>query len=121
MTIFHKSTIESDHCPLVVEMTHKDILGHKLFRFEEAWTMDPNCAEVVSGEWERRHGNDQLKLHNKLSRCREKLRSWSKDKFRNTKRIIEVIKSHLEQIQNMDNSSYNKEEEQRLKMKLREL
>lgn len=23
MTIFHKSTIESDHCPLVVEMTHR--------------------------------------------------------------------------------------------------
>lgn len=78
MTIFHKPTIRSHHCPLVIQMSHKDTRGARPFRFKEAWTREPQCKEVISGEWKYGLQAGQAKLHNKLARCKEKLKQWGR-------------------------------------------
>lgn len=47
MTIIHKPAIGSDHCPILIQTSHQDIRGIRPFRFEEAWTRELQCEEVI--------------------------------------------------------------------------
>uniref|UniRef100_A0A803LDA8 CCHC-type domain-containing protein n=1 Tax=Chenopodium quinoa TaxID=63459 RepID=A0A803LDA8_CHEQI len=50
--------------------------GSFLYRFEEMWFRDENCAEIVSHAWER--GGD---ICSKIAFTSENLSAWSREKF----------------------------------------
>ena len=67
----------SDHSPifLVPQQVYKRNTPYK-FRFENAWLLDPMCAQLVKDNWE---GDNVLSIQQKVQLCGDKLALWGKE------------------------------------------
>ena len=80
-SVTHLEKRKSDHLPIVLNIrTHMQrgtkAKKKKLFRFEEMWTKEEECGEVIAAEWIK--GDD---VNGNLSRTASKLREWSHKRF----------------------------------------
>lgn len=68
-TITHLSSVGSDHCPLLMEMTDRVAKVIKYCKFLNCWVDQPDFLDVVQKCWERPvQGNVMWLFHQKLLR-----------------------------------------------------
>jgi len=74
----------SDHCALVVKSMEKD-WGPKPFRTIDAWYLERGFNRMVKDKWQSYsvHGNELIKLKEKLKLLKFDLKSWNKEVFGN--------------------------------------
>ncbi|KAG5606153.1 hypothetical protein H5410_027645 [Solanum commersonii] len=81
-TITHLPSVQSDHCPLLMEMSAREDDHIRYFKFLNRWTDQPNFLDIVRACWERTvEGNNMWKFHQKLKRLSNTLSTWSRKKF----------------------------------------
>ncbi|KAM6561714.1 hypothetical protein CsatA_030953 [Cannabis sativa] len=67
----------SDHCPIWVNLSKsKPVQVHKKFRYENAWSREPMCRQIVQANWE---DSSIQSLHVKLTSCSSALAEWGRD------------------------------------------
>ncbi|KAF4379184.1 hypothetical protein G4B88_010578 [Cannabis sativa] len=83
----------SDHTPLFLDISPAapTVLVHH-FRFENAWTREPLCAQIVQACWDN---NAQLPLLEKISICSKQLEDWGRSLTCNFKRRLKQSKAIL--------------------------
>ncbi|GLT77765.1 hypothetical protein SLA2020_493240 [Shorea laevis] len=79
------AAISSDHHPLLVCYSKKRRRRRRprLFRFEESWNTDRECAEVVKRAWVGciSGGTGFQSVKSKLQHCKQALTGWSSSNF----------------------------------------
>jgi hypothetical protein len=92
-TNYHLMNYTSDHKPiLLVFGTNNDFREDtntkiKIKRFENSWSQDPDCLQLIKSTWE----NDDEDLQNKLNSVMDKVHSWGKAKHGNIPSEIKII------------------------------
>lgn len=59
-------------------------------------------------------------IHDRLGQCITKFNNWNRDRNMNNRKVIEEIQQQLKRIQQEPQSTYNKQEEIKLKSVLEE-
>ncbi|XP_042942686.1 uncharacterized protein LOC122276857 [Carya illinoinensis] len=80
------------------------VLKQKIFRYEVAWGKREGCSELVQAAW-KQNFFERLKIttiRKVMEVCRNKLKSWSKEAFRNHKRLLNQKREVLRQLQESD-------------------
>lgn len=96
--VHHLDVRWSDHKPLWVSMDPMMCPSRKLFRFEEVWTSDQGCEEVITSAWKKPvPGVPMFSVWGKIHACRRELRVWSKQSFGNIKTKIHEVEKRLRQ------------------------
>ena len=93
--VTHLEKRQSDHLPLMVSIRKK--LGpnkvkqrRKVFRFEELWTREEECGDIIKEMW--RQGAD---ICSNLTRTARSLKEWSHKKFGEFAREIRECKAQM--------------------------
>jgi hypothetical protein len=80
--VLHLDAINSDHCPLLVNINPDDAPFPRPFRFEAVWTQDPRCFEVVNSAWSKEFGGSAcFNLFRKQFHTTKALKQWNRDTF----------------------------------------
>ena len=79
--VIHLEKRRSDHLPILLSMRTSMNEGQKkrykkLFRFEEMWTREDECGDVIAAAWEKGEG-----VTGNLGRTKNELRKWSQTRF----------------------------------------
>jgi hypothetical protein len=91
-----------DHKPiLLVFGTNNDFredtnTKHKIKRFENSWSQDPDCLQLIKSTWEEDNGN----LQNKLNSVMDKVHNWGKAKHGNIPSEIRITQAKLQSLKN---------------------
>lgn len=95
-TIDHLPAISSDHTPLLMEMTLKQEIPIKYFKFLHCWTDNSKFLDIVRSCWNREATSNPIeKLHLKMKRLTSTLSSQSK---RNYGDISATVKEFEEKV-----------------------
>ncbi|KAL5571808.1 hypothetical protein UlMin_021405 [Ulmus minor] len=102
----HLAAICFDHRPLLFSFGNHlvaDRCGKKKrvnrFHFEEAWSNDPGCGELVKSCWEVPATMSSAdSLLDKLDWCGRKLQRWGRDKFKRLGKDISGLKKALDRL-----------------------
>ncbi|XP_060974183.1 uncharacterized protein LOC133039333 [Cannabis sativa] len=94
----------SDHTPIYLEPSPAAPAEMVYqFRFENAWTREPFCAQIVQACWDK---NASLPLHEKISLCSKDLADWGRNLTCNFKKRIRQSKAKIASLKgNSDPSS----------------
>ncbi|CAL1410909.1 unnamed protein product [Linum trigynum] len=95
--VYHLNRCGSDHNPLLLQtqVGEAEVRWGTFFRFEAYWQKHQDIKEVVEEGWRRNGGGSILQ---KLRRCEEKLKHWSKATFGNLKHRKKEIERVLGRI-----------------------
>lgn len=108
-TITHLSSVSSDHCPLLIEMTTKVDNVIKYFRFLNYWVEQPNFIYVVLRCWDRlAQGNVMWIFHQKLQKLANTLSKWSRSSLED---IHAKVKEYEDQIRIAEEEMINNNSE----------
>lgn len=92
--VFHEIQVGSDHCPLIINCCLPLKRVPYQFKFETMWNTSAECGEVIQEAWGiDQRGSDMFKWAQKLRKCRDMLKVWSKKKFGNNKDRIRDLKA----------------------------
>ncbi|KAG5524499.1 hypothetical protein RHGRI_031233 [Rhododendron griersonianum] len=117
--IFHDLLLGSDHAPLIVNCCIPLKRVPYQFKFESMWCTSEECGEVIAGAWSTDHrGSEQIILAQKLKKCREALKVWSRKRFGNNLEKIKELKSQLGFVQSKPFSDENFLQEKAIKEEL---
>lgn len=106
-TTHHLVTMASDHCPLLIESDPVLFSGgvggrrRRRFMFEEMWTKDEECGDVIERGW---NGLGNAAISNKLIKVASDLRSWGCEKFGRVRRTVQDLRTELDHLQRADPS-----------------
>ena len=98
--LFHQSRLihlfvsTSDHLPVLLELRKfvpRQSLRH--FKYENSWSLEPQCVEVVRQSW---GSNGDLDVMSKLVRCSKDLEDWGKRLRLKWKSRIKELKNQIE-------------------------
>uniref|UniRef100_A0A2N9FN80 Protein kinase domain-containing protein n=1 Tax=Fagus sylvatica TaxID=28930 RepID=A0A2N9FN80_FAGSY len=96
--VHHLDVRWSDHKPLWVSTEPMMRPSRKLFKFEEVWTSDQGCEDVITTAWKKPvPGVPMFSVWGKIHACRRELRVWSKQSFGNIKTKIQAVEKRLKQ------------------------
>ena len=108
--VTHLQVTYSDHVP-ILRSTHPPI-GHRKRkrqprRFEEKWSMHPDCEGLIREIWGRgtQNGSPMFKLFEKIKQCRVALVEWSKAIFGNSKTKLQVMQVEHEDLSLQNNAN----------------
>ncbi|KAK7835123.1 hypothetical protein CFP56_023793 [Quercus suber] len=75
--VVHISMAASDHCLLSLSLRMRALrrVTQKRFMFEEMWTKEEGCREVVERAWDPLDCNPELLIHKRLKRCQAHLQN----------------------------------------------
>ncbi|OMO52105.1 reverse transcriptase [Corchorus capsularis] len=119
---WYEADVASDHCPLLITLEKLKKNRRRDFKFESKWLLDQEFAEVIDDGWRTSEmGSRMFRLSRKLANTRNKLRSWSKDKFQNPKVEVELRLKRIKEIQMLPLTKELKEELAILKREVDEL
>ncbi|OMO84088.1 reverse transcriptase [Corchorus olitorius] len=108
---WYEPNIASDHNPVFLSLDKIKGSKKRDFRFESKWLLDDDCPGVVEEGWtEPVNGSRMFKLARKLTATRNKLKKWSKEKFKNPRLAIEAMKKRIQAIQALPVTDSLKEE-----------
>ncbi|CAM8957099.1 unnamed protein product [Rhodiola kirilowii] len=100
----HVQSHASDHQVLILDTENRCLMRKKkLFRFEVMWFDHPDFCNMMNTFW---GGLDSgtTSWSTKLTRCKEKLRSWNQSSFGNVQKKIRWLKEKLEEVRREDRS-----------------
>ena len=85
----------SNHCAIVVKSVEKD-WGPKPFRTIDAWNLEMGFIRMVKDNWQSysTHGNELIKLKEKLKLLKFDLKAWNKEVFGN----LDIVKRKILQL-----------------------
>nr|POE46432.1 hypothetical protein CFP56_41679 [Quercus suber] len=99
----HLNCFTSDHRPILLSLDGNSEFQkwhRKPFQFVAMWISNPKCKEVVERAWDcAPNGTSMFVAATKLKRCKNQLKSWSRDYFGNVKQQIKHAKDHLWQVE----------------------
>ncbi|XP_062021216.1 uncharacterized protein LOC133737727 [Rosa rugosa] len=108
---------ESDHCPLLIEVSAEKIShkkGPRRFQFEEIWHGNEMCSNIIQQEWATpTTGNAMRQLGHKIQQAGKKLMQWHSTEFDKQKIELRIIQEKLYDIMKQPYSP-EQYEEQRL-------
>jgi hypothetical protein len=99
-TNYHLMNYCSDHNPiLLVFGTNNDFRDDKktknqLKRFENIWTQDPDCLQIIKSAWEE--GEDEI--HIRLNSVMNTVHNWGKDTHGNIPTEIKAIETKIQKL-----------------------
>jgi hypothetical protein len=99
----------SDHCLIQVcfsnELESERFSYNRGFKFEEAWTHDSECMEVITDAWndEGLGGAPMREVQRRLTSCQRALTLWSGRKFCNVPKQIKRKTPLLEELKRREN------------------
>ena len=86
----------SDHSPIFLALNNKqENVCKKKFRFENAWLLEPLCAQIVHDSWEDAAEHD---IVTKVRQCGESLQIWGREITGCFNRRIKECKLRLKQL-----------------------
>lgn len=83
----------SDHRPLASYFSNKHQKKRGLFRFDRNLQNNAEVKKIVELAWKAKH---HLTVDQRIARCRRAIIAWSREKHKNTHKIIEQKKKDLE-------------------------
>ncbi|XP_041027305.1 uncharacterized protein LOC121267465 [Juglans microcarpa x Juglans regia] len=94
----------SDHNPLFINCFNSAQVKapkHKIFRYEVAWGKREGCTELIKAAWLQKPPQaSKLDFTREgLNVCRDKLKIWSKEAFRQQKRLLYQKREQLRLLQ----------------------
>jgi hypothetical protein len=101
-TNYHLMNYGSDHSPiLLVFGTNSDFRDdtktkHQMKRFENFWTQDPECLQLIKATWKEEEGE----LHHKLNSVMNKIHHWSKAKHGSIPKEIKATQTSIQALRN---------------------
>jgi hypothetical protein len=120
--IKHISVATSDHLGLAM-----DTLGssqgtpkpQRRFRFEQAWTKDPSCEEIITEAWATNYeGSRMFNVCQKIKACRLKLLNWSRTRGQRRAKSIHDNQLLLQQYEENLNTDQNRAKASQLRIEL---
>ncbi|WKA07960.1 hypothetical protein VitviT2T_025728 [Vitis vinifera] len=92
--LIHLSVSTFDHLPVLLEL-RKFVPRQSLrcFKYENSWSLEPHCAEVVRQSWGSNGDSDVM---SKLVRCSKDLEDWGKRLRLKWKSRIKELKNQIE-------------------------
>ncbi|RVW43273.1 hypothetical protein CK203_105923 [Vitis vinifera] len=92
--LIHLSVSTSDHLPVLLEL-RKFVPRQSLrrFKYENSWSLEPQCYEVVRQSWGSNGDSDVM---SKLVRCSKDLEDWGKRQRLKWKSRIKELKNQIE-------------------------
>ena len=77
--VHHLQSTLSDHCPLLINLSGLETPPRKrIFRFEEMWLSDKQCAEPVEASWSSySHGHNDSDILKRVENCGRDLQWWN--------------------------------------------
>lgn len=112
----------SDHRSLLLNIATPKSHLPKPFRFEEFWTKDPTCVDVISSAWNPAlMGSSSYILAQKLKTTKAALKVWNSIHFGNIQQRIRILSFQLDAIQRSQNHSNLCSEELAIKKSLDDL
>jgi len=93
----------SDHCAIVVKSVEKD-WDPKPFRTIDAWILERGFIRMVKNNWQSysAHGNELIKLKEKLKLLKFDLKAWNKEVFGNLDTAKRKILQKIEVLDYLD-------------------
>ncbi|XP_074327612.1 uncharacterized protein LOC141665526 [Apium graveolens] len=90
----------SDHSPIfLVPKKREESAGVSMFRFENAWLLEPMCQQLVSAYWKE---DGEIDIQSKVKACSEVLVVWGKEITGNFGKVIKECKRQLKKLRNKD-------------------
>ncbi|CAL1361398.1 unnamed protein product [Linum trigynum] len=112
-TVYHEDFVESDHCPIRVDLNPIGQSHCIPFRFGKRWRESEECCRIILDRWQR-GGN----INNKLFDCQKELQIWARTDRRRKLQRERDIRVRLQSLQGASDSPDKVLEERNL---LREL
>ncbi|KAK4274243.1 hypothetical protein QN277_017497 [Acacia crassicarpa] len=101
LQVFNVPPAGSDHHLLFVSFQHENRHHNLIFRFETAWALHGCFLDVIRDCWRNHMDQGDSAIENfvgNLKTCTQRLMVWSKKEFPNSRKKIELLKSHLAEL-----------------------
>ncbi|KAL0009325.1 hypothetical protein SO802_010827 [Lithocarpus litseifolius] len=97
--LYHKSSSDLDHSPLLLSFIHKPrkVKQKNMFWFESMWVHEARCEQIVAEAWnEGLFSSSDFPVVCCLDECRKKLEGWNKSEFGHVGKKIALLQKQLE-------------------------
>ena len=113
----------SDHCLLVLSIKRRQPQkpAKKRFFFEEMWTREDSCREIVESAWDPLRVDPEFKITDRIKRCQIHLQNWNWNVFGNVHQVLRQKKERLQLLEARDSLHEDAEEIQRVKNEINEV
>ena len=99
-SVQHLLAYSSDHNLIILDTTASDLSLQRHFGFEEFWTLDPFCGQVISNAWDKSfHGSPDFILSKKLKATKRAFKVWNYTHFGNIQKRNAATLHQLDFIQ----------------------
>ena len=121
--VVHRSMVAYDHCLLSLSLRMRELrkVARKRFMFEEKWTREEGCREVVERAWDPLDCNLEMSIQKRLKSYWVNLQNWNSKVFGNVSKVLKQKQSHLQQLEELDLLHESTEEIQGLKKEINEV
>lgn len=70
--------------------------------FEEMWTREEGCREVIERAWDSLNWNPEVTIQNRLKSCQDHLQDWNRKVFGNVNKVLKQKHSCLQELEAMN-------------------
>ena len=118
----HVSLSISDHCLLALSIKRRQPQkpAKKGFFFEEMWTREEGCREIVESAWDPLWVDPEYKVTDRIRSCQNQLQKWNWKVFGNVHQVLRQKKERLQHLEARDSLHKEAEEIQRVKKEINE-
>ena len=93
--VSHLEKRKSDHLPIMLSIRRNmregaKVKRRKLFRFEELWTREEECGDVIDGAWIK-----GAEVRGNLARAAKDLEGWSQNRFGESAKELRSCKQQM--------------------------
>jgi hypothetical protein len=121
-SLLHIPAFSSDHHPILLNTSGSPLFLPRPFKFEEFWTKDPTCGQVIDAAWQVAvSGNPAFCLVKKLKHTKAALRRWNSLYFGNIQNRIKSTLISIDKVQCGPASLNSSVLESQLKLELEDL
>ena len=99
--VFQRAKAAFDHCLLSFSLRMREPrrVVKKRFMFEEMWTREEGCREVIEKAWDPLNNNPELPIQERLKSCQVHLQTWNHKVFGNVNKVLKQKQSRLQQLE----------------------
>ena len=121
--MFHRSMAASDHCLLSLSLRVRGPRRaiKRRFMFEEMWTREEGCREVIETAWDPLNCNPNMPIQKRLQSCKDHLQDWNYKVFGNVNRVLKQKQRRLQHLEELNLLHESAEEIQGLKKEINEV
>ena len=121
--VFHRSMAASDHCLLSLSLRVRSprSVVKRRFMFEEMWTREEGCKEVIETAWDPLNCNPNMPIQKRLQSCKDHLQDWNYKVFGNVNKVLKQKQRRLQHLEELNLLHESAEEIQGLKKEINEM